>query len=176
MAKCIPAIVVGALIAVSFGPQSADSFTNGGMKARASVRNRGKMLFMVELPSAEESAKALSDYMAKSHEEKLRAVREVEQKKEEEIGALKKELADLKAKGEGSGQIVQAAVLPEGSKEEILAKAKQDKEAKKLELVHREKLKIDAHGKRLGQKTITKVFRIMHGAGDDLRGRQGGVR
>ena len=29
-------------------------------------------------------------------------------------------------------------------KEEILAKAKQDKEAKKLELVHREKLKIDA--------------------------------
>ena len=122
MAKCIPAIVVGALIAVSFGPQSADSFTNGGMKARASVRNRGKMLFMVELPSAEKSAKALSDYMAKSHEEKLRAVREVEQKKEEEIGALKKELADLKAKGEGSGQIVQAAVLPEGSKEEILAK------------------------------------------------------
>jgi hypothetical protein len=29
-------------------------------------------------------------------------------------------------------------------KEEILAKAKQDKEAKKLEVVHREKLKIDA--------------------------------
>ena len=28
-------------------------------------------------------------------------------------------------------------------KEEILAKAKQDKEAKKLEMVHREKLKID---------------------------------
>ena len=29
-------------------------------------------------------------------------------------------------------------------KEEILAKAKQDKEAKKLEMVHREKLKIDS--------------------------------
>ena len=39
-----------------------------------------------------------------------------------EQAAKKKELADLKAKGEGSGQIVQAAVLPEGSKEEILAK------------------------------------------------------
>ena len=49
-------------------------------------------------------------------------------------------------------------------KEEILAKAKQDKEAKKLELVHREKLKTGACGKRLGQKTTTKVFRIMHGA------------
>jgi hypothetical protein len=38
-----------------------------------------------QLPSPEESAKQLTEYMAKSHEEKLRAVREAEQKKEAEI-------------------------------------------------------------------------------------------
>jgi hypothetical protein len=37
------------------------------------------------LPTPEESAKALSEYMAKSHEEKLRAVKEVEDKKAAEI-------------------------------------------------------------------------------------------
>lgn len=42
-------------------------------------------LSMAALPSPEESSKALSEYMAKSHEEKLRAVREVEMKKNEEI-------------------------------------------------------------------------------------------
>ena len=35
--------------------------------------------------SADASAKALSDYMAKSHEEKLKAVREVEARKNAEI-------------------------------------------------------------------------------------------
>ena len=37
------------------------------------------------LPTPEESAKALSDYMAKSHENKLNAIKEVEDKKNAEI-------------------------------------------------------------------------------------------
>jgi len=37
------------------------------------------------LPSPEDSAKALTDYMAKSHEEKLKAIKTVEDKKNQEI-------------------------------------------------------------------------------------------
>lgn len=37
------------------------------------------------LPTPEESAKALSDYMAKAHEEKLRAVKEAEAKRDAEV-------------------------------------------------------------------------------------------
>ena len=39
--------------------------------------------------SAEDSAKALTDYMVKSHEEKLRAVKAAEEKKELEIKVSK---------------------------------------------------------------------------------------
>lgn len=42
------------------------------------------------------SAQALSDYMAKSHEEKLRAVKAAEGKKNSEIAALKAEIQQLK--------------------------------------------------------------------------------
>ena len=42
-------------------------------------------MHMASVPSAEESAKALSDYMAKSHEDKLRAVKAAEDKKNSEI-------------------------------------------------------------------------------------------
>ena len=41
--------------------------------------------YMVTLPTAEESAKALSEYMAKAHEDKLRAVKEAEAKSKERI-------------------------------------------------------------------------------------------
>lgn len=37
------------------------------------------------LPSPSESAKALTDYMAKAHEEKLKALKELEKKKDSEI-------------------------------------------------------------------------------------------
>lgn len=57
------------------------------------------------LPTPEESAKALSEYMAKAHEEKLKAIASLESKNRAEIESLKKEIEDLKkAKG---GAIVQ---------------------------------------------------------------------
>jgi len=44
------------------------------------------------LPSPEESAQALTEFMAKAHEEKLRAVREAENKYKAEIASLKAKL------------------------------------------------------------------------------------
>ena len=50
----------------------------------ARIRREESSLY-ASLPSPEESAKALSDYMAKSHEDKLRAIKAVEDKKNAEI-------------------------------------------------------------------------------------------
>lgn len=69
--------------------------------------------------SAEESAKAFTDYMAKSHVEKLKALKELEDKKNSEIEALKKEVKELKG-----GDVVLASQAPvvAGSVEELSAK------------------------------------------------------
>lgn len=66
--------LVVAIVAVS-----VHSFTT----SRATGRDAPFVIHAV--PTPEESAKALSDYMAKSHEEKLKAVKAVEQAKESEI-------------------------------------------------------------------------------------------
>jgi len=50
------------------------------------------------LPSPEESAKALSEFMAKSHEEKLKAVAKAEDKGKERIKELEGQVADLESK------------------------------------------------------------------------------
>lgn len=47
------------------------------------------------LPSPEESARALSEYMAKAHEDKLRAVAQCEKKYQAEIAELKEKLVQL---------------------------------------------------------------------------------
>ena len=88
-----------ALLILASALPGAESFTNNGMRARSALRRRqtvqrlpappsvsaddGTILYA--LPTAEESAKALSDYMAKSHEDKLRAVKDAESKKNAEI-------------------------------------------------------------------------------------------
>eukprot|EP00978_Attheya_sp_CCMP212_P001783 scaffold3673_cov44-Attheya_sp.AAC.1 len=76
------------------------------------------------LPTPEESAQALSNYMAKSHEEKLRAVKEVEDKKAAEIKALKEEMEELKQKATSTSEmVVSGATAPAlGSAEEMAAK------------------------------------------------------
>jgi len=88
-----------ALLILASALPGAESFTNNGMRSRSALRRRqtvqrlpappsvsaddGTILYA--LPTAEESAKALSDYMAKSHEDKLRAVKDAEAKKNAEI-------------------------------------------------------------------------------------------
>jgi hypothetical protein len=47
------------------------------------------------LPTPEESARALSDYMAKAHEDKLKAVAQCEKKYQLEIAELKAKIAQL---------------------------------------------------------------------------------
>eukprot|EP00548_Thalassiothrix_antarctica_P015990 CAMPEP_0194168776 /NCGR_PEP_ID=MMETSP0154-20130528/3603_1 /TAXON_ID=1049557 /ORGANISM="Thalassiothrix antarctica, Strain L6-D1" /LENGTH=123 /DNA_ID=CAMNT_0038879967 /DNA_START=132 /DNA_END=503 /DNA_ORIENTATION=+ len=48
------------------------------------------------LPSPEESAQALTEFMVKSHTEKLKAIKAIEEQKQAEIEKLKVELDDLK--------------------------------------------------------------------------------
>jgi len=54
------------------------------------------LLNLKALPTPEESAKVLSDYMTKAHEDKLKAIATAENKNRAEIEALKKEIKDLK--------------------------------------------------------------------------------
>mmetsp|Transcript_16682 Transcript_16682/g.16117 ORF Transcript_16682/g.16117 Transcript_16682/m.16117 type:complete len:370 (-) Transcript_16682:256-1365(-) len=94
-----------------------------GFTVLKDVSNRQCLLSLNAAPSAEESAKALGDYMAKSHESKLLAVKEVEDKKNAEIQNLKKELEEFKKDSTSSSSIVQASssvVL--GSVEDLTAK------------------------------------------------------
>jgi hypothetical protein len=51
----------------------------------------------------EQRALALSDYLAKAHEEKLRAIQDVEKKRASEIQELKKEIQELKATQQRQG-------------------------------------------------------------------------
>lgn len=74
--------------------------------------------------SAEDSAKAFTDYMAKSHEEKLKALKDLEDKKNVEIETLKEEMASMKS-GSGGGELVQAqppAPIVDGSIEDLSSK------------------------------------------------------
>lgn len=61
------------------------------------------------LTPEEERAAALSEYLAKAHEEKLRAVREVEDKKSKEIQELKQQVEELKSSGASGGALTTAA-------------------------------------------------------------------
>ncbi|KAL7485048.1 hypothetical protein ACHAW6_010645 [Cyclotella cf. meneghiniana] len=66
------------------------------------------------------AAKAMSDYMAKSHEEKLRAIKEVESKKNAEIDALKAEIQQLKSNTAITGMISSSrnlSIIPKDSAE-----------------------------------------------------------
>ncbi|KAL3793102.1 hypothetical protein HJC23_005604 [Cyclotella cryptica] len=63
---------------------------------------RGALLATVD----DAAAKAMSDYMAKSHEEKLRAIKEVENKKNAEIDALKAEIQQLKSNQASTGGMI----------------------------------------------------------------------
>eukprot|EP00566_Odontella_aurita_P009127 CAMPEP_0113540962 /NCGR_PEP_ID=MMETSP0015_2-20120614/8766_1 /TAXON_ID=2838 /ORGANISM="Odontella" /LENGTH=506 /DNA_ID=CAMNT_0000440813 /DNA_START=145 /DNA_END=1665 /DNA_ORIENTATION=+ /assembly_acc=CAM_ASM_000160 len=123
------AAAVGALVLFA-SCSTTDAFTYSGGPSRRGCRSiaggeAATRLSMVP-PTPEESAKALSDYMAKSHEEKLRAVKDAEAKSAAIIESLKSEIGELKSSRETS--IVQAAPAaplpppPEGSREELAVK------------------------------------------------------
>lgn len=104
------------LLLLSLAP--SDGFT-----VRNDVCNKLHFTSRKALPTPEESAKALSDYMAKSHEQKLKAVKEVEEKKNAEIQMLKKEMEELKNQNGSSAPIVHVSSTPsEGSVEDLEAK------------------------------------------------------
>jgi len=74
----------------------------------------GQLMRLSAIPTPEESAKALSDYMAKAHETKLKAIQDVESKKETEIKALKSEIAALKQAPPTSTAIVSSTAATGG--------------------------------------------------------------
>jgi hypothetical protein len=66
-------------------------FTSGISKSPTTI------ISIAAMSPEEERAAALSDYLAKAHEEKLRVIKEVEQKKNQEIDQLKQQIAELKS-------------------------------------------------------------------------------
>jgi hypothetical protein len=87
------------------------------------------------LTPEEERAAALSDYLAKSHEEKLRAIKEVETKKNVEIEQLQQQITDLKESRTSTstsssmvmvnGGDANVKALDDMNKDELLAKVVQ---------------------------------------------------
>lgn len=69
-----------------------------------------------------ERAKAMSDYLVKSHEEKLKAVKNIEKEKDAEIQALKDEIESIKASKKDLVQIPQVVPRVEGSVEDLATK------------------------------------------------------
>jgi len=105
----------------------------------------------------EERAAALSEYLAKAHEEKLRAVREVEEKKSEEIQTLKQQVEELKSSGASGGALTTAAApagavtttpanldLNEMTKEQLINKVFQYQEFMQDYIVKSQEQKVNA--------------------------------
>lgn len=76
-------------------------------------------LKLTAVPSAEESAQALTNYMAKAHEEKLKALKALELKKDAEIKALKEQIASASS---SSSAITLSNTKSSQSVEELTAK------------------------------------------------------
>jgi len=74
------------------------------------------------LPTAEESAQALTDYMAKSHEEKLKAVKVAEEKSKTEIESLKDKIEELESIPSSSAIVNTPPAAVAGSVEEMSEK------------------------------------------------------
>lgn len=90
----VSAPLLAAAVALAAAPPAARAFAPSTTRgdARAGVGAAAGPLSAVD----DASARAMSEYMAKSHEEKLRAVRAVEDAKNGEIAALKAEIQRLK--------------------------------------------------------------------------------
>jgi hypothetical protein len=82
------------------GRTSFSTTTGGGVIATHS--KRPFYAKSSQLPTPEESASALTDYMAKAHGEKLRAIADVEQKYKEEVVELKLKLKEFETEKESS--------------------------------------------------------------------------
>jgi hypothetical protein len=85
--------IVSVLLVVLFSHEVA-AFQN--TRVPQSSDRRSATLSAAPLSPEEERAAALSDYLAKSHVEKLRAIKEVEMKKNSEIEQLKQQITELK--------------------------------------------------------------------------------
>lgn len=95
---------------------------NNGLRISVTTSNRQDVTFWA-IPTPEESAQALTDYMAKSHEEKLKAVKAAEEKSKTEIESLKEKINQLESNPSSSAIVNTPPPTPAaGSVEEMSAK------------------------------------------------------
>lgn len=86
------------LIVLSISVFQSEAFVVLGIKkCRRLVDNQGRTNSCprAALPTPEESARALTDYMAKSHEEKIKALAAVEKKYKDRIAELEQQVQQL---------------------------------------------------------------------------------
>lgn len=85
------------LIVLSISVFQSEAFVVLGIKCRRLVDNqrRTNSCPRAALPTPEESARALTDYMAKSHEEKIKALAAVEKKYKDRIAELEQQVQQL---------------------------------------------------------------------------------
>lgn len=104
------------------------SVNNLGIFAFSSWRIRNVPITLLKMnaaldPIELERAKAMSEYLVKSHEEKLKAVKEAEEKKENEIQGLRDEIETLKTSQKDTAVLQHTGIVPaEGSVEDLTTK------------------------------------------------------
>ena len=103
--------------AAFLGPRPLNTFSSSVVPSTLTVT------FSMLSPE-EERAAALSDYLAKAHEEKLKMIQQVEMKKNQEIDELKQQIAALKKTTSSSSS--SAVVMVNGSADAIAVKALED--------------------------------------------------
>mmetsp|Transcript_61982 Transcript_61982/g.72490 ORF Transcript_61982/g.72490 Transcript_61982/m.72490 type:complete len:333 (+) Transcript_61982:136-1134(+) len=104
------------------------SVNNLGIFAFSSWRIRNVPMTVLKMnaaldPIESERAQAMSEYLVKSHEEKLKAVKEAEEKKENEIQGLRDEIETLKTSQKDTAVLQHTGIVPaEGSVEDLTTK------------------------------------------------------
>ena len=108
--------------AAFLGPRPLNTFSSSVVPSTLTVT-------FSTLSPEEERAAALSDYLAKAHEEKLKMIQQVEMKKNQEIDELKQQIAALKkttSSSSSESSSSSAVVMVNGNADAIAVKALED--------------------------------------------------
>ena len=109
-------------VAAFLGPRPLNTFSSSVVPSTLTVT-------FSTLSPEEERAAALSDYLAKAHEEKLKMIQQVEMKKNQEIDELKQQIAALKkttSSSSSESSSSSAVVMVNGNADAIAVKALED--------------------------------------------------
>ncbi|CAJ1930457.1 unnamed protein product [Cylindrotheca closterium] len=88
-------LILMALCVTGFAPQHSSSTTTTTTTTPTTHQPQSSRLYAADASSSQETAAALTAYMAKAHEEKVAAMARVEAQYKDEIEALKAQVAEL---------------------------------------------------------------------------------